>query len=145
MNCGSVRFVDLYALQAWQRPTLPMLKQQYHWRGGISRPSSRWDRVLGPSLRPPGQRSIQIIVLEGLARMMGPNAGDACLREGVLPVEGRSFDVFLAGHDGDCLRSLAIELYRAISTGRLRLLLDFDLRPINVVVFHGSQGDLVLR
>ena len=56
-----------------------------------------------------------------------------------------SFDVFLAGHDGDCGCSLAIELYRAISTGRLHPLLNFDLRPINVVVFHGSQGDLVLR
>ena len=29
---------------------------------------------------------------------------------------------------------------RAISTGKLRTLLYFHTRPINVVVFHGSQG-----
>jgi hypothetical protein len=34
---------------------------------------------------------------------------------------------------------------RAISTGRLHRLLGFDLRPIDVVVFHGSRRDLVLR
>ena len=34
---------------------------------------------------------------------------------------------------------------RAISTGQLRGLLRFHLRPIDVVVFHGSQRDLVLR
>src|SRR5215471_19106552 len=28
--------------------------RQYHGRGGFSRPSSGWDRVLGPSLWPPG-------------------------------------------------------------------------------------------
>ena len=34
---------------------------------------------------------------------------------------------------------------RAISTGQLRGLLPFHLRPIDVVVCHGSQRDLVLR
>jgi hypothetical protein len=34
---------------------------------------------------------------------------------------------------------------RAISTGRLHGLPRFHLRPIDVVVFHGSQRDLVLR
>lgn len=29
---------------------------------------------------------------------------------------------------------------RTISTGKLRTLLRFHTRPINVVVFHGSQG-----
>ena len=29
---------------------------------------------------------------------------------------------------------------RAISTGKLQALLPFHTRPINVVVFHGSQG-----
>ena len=29
---------------------------------------------------------------------------------------------------------------RAISTGQLRALLRFHIRPINVVVFHGSSG-----
>ena len=35
------------------------------------------------------------------------------------------------------------EANRTISTGRLRALPHFDPRPINVVVYHGSQGDLV--
>ena len=30
---------------------------------------------------------------------------------------------------------------RAISTGKLHALLHFHTRPINVVVFHGSQGN----
>jgi hypothetical protein len=34
---------------------------------------------------------------------------------------------------------------RAISTGQLNGLLRFHLRPIDVVVFHGSRRDLVLR
>jgi hypothetical protein len=34
---------------------------------------------------------------------------------------------------------------RAISTGRLRGLPRFHLRPIDVVVYHGSRRDLVLR
>jgi hypothetical protein len=45
--------------------------------------------------------------------------------------------------------SLAItgsnQAYRAISTGQLNALLRLHLRPIDVVVFHGPQGYLVLR
>ena len=37
------------------------------------------------------------------------------------------------------------QAYRAISTGQLNALLRLHLRPIDVVVFHGSQGDLVSR
>ena len=40
---------------------------------------------------------------------------------------------------------LGIERVRAISTGRLRGLPRFHFRPIDVVVFHGSRRDLVLR
>ena len=47
------RCVRLYG--TWRRPTLPRLETQYHGRGGFSRPSSGWDRVLGPSLWPPGR------------------------------------------------------------------------------------------
>ena len=45
--------------------------------------------------------------------------------------------------------SLAItgsnQAYRAISTGQLNALLHLHLRPIDEVVFLGSQGDLVLE
>ena len=37
------------------------------------------------------------------------------------------------------------QAYRAISTGQLNALLRLHLRPIDVVVFHGPQGYLVLR
>src|SRR3569833_3291033 len=33
------------------------------------------------------------------------------------------------------------QAYRTISTGKLHALLRFHTRPINVVVFHGSQGN----
>ena len=36
-----------------------------------------------------------------------------------------------------------IELCRAIRTGQLRALPHFHTRPINVMVYHGPQGDLV--
>ena len=38
-----------------------------------------------------------------------------------------------------------LEFYRAIRTARLRGLLHFDLRPIDVMVYHGPRGGLVLR
>ena len=37
------------------------------------------------------------------------------------------------------------QAYRAISIGQLNASLRLHLRPIDVVVFHGPQGDLVLR
>ena len=37
------------------------------------------------------------------------------------------------------------QAYRAISTGQLNALLRLHLRPIDVVVYHGPQGDLVSR
>ena len=37
------------------------------------------------------------------------------------------------------------QAYRAISTGKLQALLPFHIRPINVMVYHGSQGILVSR
>ena len=41
--------------------------------------------------------------------------------------------------------AVGIKANRAISTGQLNGLLRFHLRPIDVVVFHGSRRDLVLR
>ena len=37
------------------------------------------------------------------------------------------------------------QAYRAISTSQLNALLHLHLWPIDVVVYHGPQGDLVLR
>ena len=41
--------------------------------------------------------------------------------------------------------SVTNQAYWAISPGRLNTLLRLHLRPIDVVVFHGPQGYLVLR
>ena len=46
------------------------------------------------------------------------------------------FDLFVTGTNQAC---------RAISTGQLNALLRLHLRPIDVVVYHGPQGYLVLR
>ena len=35
-------------LQTWQRPTLPRLETEYHWRWGVSRPCSERERVRPP-------------------------------------------------------------------------------------------------
>ena len=43
------------------------------------------------------------------------------------------------------LTSGSDQAYRAISTGQLNALLRLHLRPIDVVVYHGPQGYLVLR
>ena len=39
----------------------------------------------------------------------------------------------------------SVQAYRAIRTGKLNALLRLHTQPINVVVFHGSRRDLVLR
>ena len=55
----------------------------------------------------------------------------------------------LLGCDGSDRFSLHFtgtdQAYRAISTGQLNALLRLHLRPIDVVVYHGPQGYLVLR
>src|SRR5579884_800956 len=40
---------------------------------------------------------------------------------------------------------LSVQACRAIRTGKLNALLRLHTQPINVVVFHGSRRDLVLR
>ena len=39
----------------------------------------------------------------------------------------------------------SVQANRAISTGKLNALLRLHTRPIDVVVYHGSQGELVSR
>ena len=127
--------------RAWRRPTLPPLERQYHGRRGFSRPSSGWDRVFGPSLWPPGRRS-----------SLGEMTGGRCVRREVSG-RGASACPWLERGVWRCTRAVVRrdcgradnQADRAISTGQLRGLLPFHLRPINVVVCHGSWRDLVLR
>ena len=109
--------------QTWQRPTLPRLKTKYHQRWSVSRPSSEWDRV--QPLRHNHQVSETHIIRE------------AVLCRSVLPTEITANAVGIDNEND--------QADRAISTGKLHALPHFHTRPINVVVFHDSQGILVSR
>ena len=125
-------------IRAWRRPTLPPLERQYHGRRGFSRPSSGWDRVFGPSLWPPGlpPRSLS-------PRKRGAGAREDVRREVSL---GRGRAVWRCTRAVmRCAGAHREQADRAISTGQLRGLPRFHLRPIDVVVYHGSWRDLVLR
>ena len=102
---------------AWQRPTLPCLKTKYHRRWEVSRPSSEWDRV-GASRNNHQANKNRIIC----------DASRSC-------VASASAFGFIAAHAVS-----RNQVNRAISTGKLHALPHFHTRPINVVVFHGSQG-----
>jgi hypothetical protein len=156
-------------LRAWRRPTLPHLGVQYHRRRGFSRPSSGWDRVFGPSLWPPGRQGRSPEGGGPSARGLVPRVwraavrgfvrgfvmcGGKCLCEALGPRFHRGPLSRRRGERGSCryarrrpalLRAPGSSADRAISTGQLRGLPRFHLRPIDVVVFHGSRRDLVLR
>ena len=108
--------------------------------------------------------------LKGGAHLAGDGAGRSELRGGVcckedLPPDGprlsprikvRGLKAHGGTHSADeiarqsraswCLPLDAdAQADRAISTGQLRGLPRFHLRPIDVVVYHGSRRDLVLR
>ena len=70
--------------------------------------------------------------------------GDACLDRRLMGACRCTPAVFRLS-PADAWDSVRIGRVRAISTGRLRGLLRFHFRPIDVVVFHGSRRDLVLR
>ncbi len=108
--------------KAWRRPTLPRLKTQYHRRGGFSRPSSGWDRVGPPRYDHQVARDV------GAARWRVLSSGG--LRGSLHPrIEARA---------RACMREAQAD--RAIRTGQLHALPRVHTRPIDVVVFHGSQG-----
>ena len=58
---------------------------------------------------------------------------------------GRDVQKDAAAQPGWVLSNENNQAYRAISTGKLNALLRLHTRPINVVVYHGSQGVLVSR
>src|SRR5690606_25387567 len=102
--------------QTWQRPTLPRLETKYHQRWGVSRPCSEWERVQPP------RHNHQV---------------------GKAHVKSRSWLIAPPSMMG--IRNENDQADRTISTGNLQTLPPFHTRPINVVVFHGSQGILVSR
>jgi hypothetical protein len=162
--CGDLRSARCLE-PVWRRPTLPRLEPQYHGRGGFSRPSSGWDRVWTPryghqagtrqkaSNRKSEARRVfwflafwllvsEAMVFSGVSRWRG--LWHFCLLVCLLADVCRYGRAWMAVA---CLhkRQRFEEANRTISTGRLHALPHFHPRPINVVVYHGSQGDLVWR
>ncbi len=149
------------ALQTWQRPTLPRLKTKYHGRRGVSRPCSERERVQPPRHNHQVGKA-QLYVLrswQALACFLFEHvfrsfpAADACgthTGQRPSPIVWRAVRSAI-GASGQ--RSGFIELCsmsivnendqadRAISTGKLHALPHFHTRPINVVVFHGSDRE----
>ena len=159
---GVVLIMRGSGLVARRRPTLPCLEAQYHGRWGVSRPSSGWDRVCPPR---DGHRATgPDPPLKGLP---GSGCVCACVRacvRGVLRCRVRApparrlgaarLGAACGGGGGggvpcgtptDRGGDGGSELCRAIRTARLRGLPHFHLRPIDVLVWHGPRGDLVLR
>lgn len=138
-------------LQTWQRPTLPRLKTKYHRRWGVSRPCSEWERVQPPrqnhqvgkaqdlrlAWRKPNEKLVKrnasfehvFTVLWALARSVSSARPKA-----VAPCGALAHHVMSTSNGND-------QANRTISTGKLHALPHFHTQPINVVVFHGSQGN----
>ena len=114
--------------KTWRRPTLPRLETQYHGRWGFSRPSSGWDRVQAP------RQNHQVI--QPIRSGLNPGSDACCVVPGAKP-GGQAEDDFHAWCNH--------ELYRAIRTSQLHALPRFHTWPIDVMVYHGPQGDLVSR
>lgn len=155
-------------LQTWQRPTLPRLKTKYHGRRGVSRPCSERERVQPPRHNHQVGKA-QLYVLrswQALACFFFEHVFWTLFRLRVLvaPIQARgrrqSFggpsaaplarqDKGLDHRSGRPLRGrreMSIvnendQADRAISTGKLHALPHFHTRPINVVVFHGSDRE----
>ena len=146
----------------WRRPTLPCLETQYHGRWGFSRPSSGWDRVQAPRQNHQVVQSTPKTVVKfclqspdaGAQALGGDRGGGSGVR--CVLTQRQSGDDFHAWcvwsqprrpsckdrrlKTDDCSRA-----YRAIRTGQLHALPHVHTRPINVMVYHGPQGDLVSR
>ncbi len=124
--------------RAWRRPTLPRL------RGAVPSALRVFTAEFGM-----GSGAWPLAMATRLARPAGGPAWrwGAALRQGVESASLGAAGLAGAGVGaGRCTRAVfGIERVRAISTGQLRRLLGFHLRPIDVVVFHGSRRDLVLR
>ncbi len=80
----------------------------------------------GPPPWPPGRSGARVLGF-ALARVFGFALSRVALRLGAMGT-------------GVCRRARLDRAFRTISTGRLRALPRFDLRPIDVVVFHGSRA-----
>ena len=139
-RAGGLELEGREGLRAWRRPTLP------HLLGAV--PSAR--RVftaefgMGSGVWPLAMATRPAIRLScGREKCLGEAAGPSGSR-----IDPGSCRYARRRSPGDRpWRAVpgVSSACRAISTGQLRGLRPFHLRPIDVVVFHGSRRDLVLR
>ena len=131
--------------QTWQRPTLPRLETEYHRRWGVSRPSSEWDRVQPPRNSHQVDKRVKanwsgISTGEFSPPIVSTHRGARRPRRATRQAGSRvAAQARALGPDEHCINE-SDQANRAISTGKLHTLRCFHTRPINVVVFHGSQG-----
>ena len=148
-------------MQTWQRPTLPRLKTKYHGRRGVSRPCSERERVQPPRHNHQVGKA-QLFDLrswQALACFLWNTSFD--LSRGTVGAQLRKRKARRQSFGGPSAAPLARQdkgrassnfcsmstvnendqADRAISTGKLHALPHFHTRPINVVVFHGSDRE----
>ena len=121
----------------WRRPTLPRLRTQYHRRSRVFTaefgmgsgvwPLAMTTRSSEGRFQDPGVRIQELVRSRALSVPDSWNLVPGTWR---LPHARKA-----------SLRFARIKAERAISTGQLHALLRFHTRPIDVVVFHGSQGN----
>ena len=121
---------ELGVWRAWRRPTLPPLSEAVPWAQRVftaefGMGSGVWPLAMATR---PGKPPCDVI-----------GWGRKCL--------GAAWGLALHAGGGAARRwpRRWIKPIRAISTGQLHGLPRFHLRPIDVVVYHGSRRDLVLR
>lgn len=101
--------------------------QMRSWRG---RPSFLYfEHVLLPAFRPSGRKRRARRQSFGAPSAAQPPCGDS--------VKTKQMALFISMN----MSNENNQANRTISTGKLHALLHFHTRPINVVVFHGSQGN----
>src|ERR1700752_5136616 len=87
------------------------------------------------SLEPPGRRSTR--KRSKLRALCARANGEQRIANGTYPF-ATHYSLFACAMDTE---NESNQANRTISTGKLHALLHFHTRPINVVVFHGSQGN----
>ena len=98
---------------------------------------------VGPPLEPPGRPAHPVVACWiGVSVVLVVCVGVVCAGR----VGGAARPVPVWGGVADCCAWWVDDrACRAIRTGQLRALPHFHIRPIDVLVLHGPQGDLVLR
>jgi hypothetical protein len=135
-------------LQTWQRPTLPRLETEYHWRWGVSRPCSERERVRPPRDNHQVGKTQHMIHAERMETVVSRSWRAEALFNLTRLVCDLSEACFTRQDRTDIIELCSMniingneEVDRAISNGKLHMLPCFHTRPINVVVFHGSDRE----